>query len=252
MFKQEGGEPTKNSAIEILSYDEVLAKLESLKREHKEFLKGHRKTLYHFLQRSVETALSVEADESTTSRFRKKMGEKDVLRGALIFIFDAKSESEMKEASKRAQALRYLIDKLEIAVEDIATAIPKNGGVEKLASLAAKSRQNGSDEDQEDQDGGDQDEEASEEAEENVGAERKFGRQIRVGLSPKLTEKLNRFADKARIKIIGYIRMSSDEWPTVEVEKIIEVQAKAKSTKKNGKAKRAGKKRDDGPADWEE
>jgi len=218
-------EPAKNSA----RYDETLAKLESLKREHKEFLKGHRKTLYHFLQRSAEAALSVEADENTTLRFRKKMDEKDVLRGTLIFVFDSKTKSEMKEASKRTLALRYLIDKLEVAVEDIAMAIPKNGGIEKLARLASKSDRDGSDEEQEDSDDDDEDWELQEE---NVGTDRKFGKQIRVGVSPKLTKKLNRLADKARIKIIGHIRMSSDEAPMIEVEKIIKIQLKPKVAKK--------------------
>ncbi|MGY4368438.1 hypothetical protein ACVW1A_004503 [Bradyrhizobium sp. LB1.3] len=241
MFKVKGHQSSKNSAIKALSYEEALAELESLKQEHKEFLKGHRKTLYQFLQRAAETALSVEADETTTSRLRKKIGEKDVLRGALIFIFDANSESDKKEASKRAQALRYLIDKLQVAVEDIATAILKNGGIEKLARLAAKTRQDEPNEDQEDQDGDNQDEEAVE----SLDAERKFGRQIRVGLSPKLSEKLTRFAENARIKIIGYVRMSSDELPTVKVEKIIAIQAKGKTTKA-GNAKTAGKKHDDG------
>ncbi|MGY4458274.1 hypothetical protein [Bradyrhizobium sp. LB13.1] len=137
--------------------------------------------------------------------------------------------------------MRYLIDKLQVAVEDIATAILKNGGIEKLARLAAKTRQDEPNEDQEDQDGDNQDEEAVE----SLDAERKFGRQIRVGLSPKLSEKLTRFAENARIKIIGYVRMSSDELPTVKVEKIIAIQAKGKTTKA-GNAKTAGKKHDDG------
>jgi hypothetical protein len=219
MFKIQGGDPTQNSTIKTLSYDEVLAKLESLKREQRAFANGQRAALYRFLQQAAELALLVEADEDIQSRFREKTGEKDVMRAALIFIFEAKSESERKEASKRAQALRYLIDKLDVAVEDIATAIPKNGGVERLASLAAKSRQDEADEDQEDQDGDNRHEDAPEEADENVEAERKFGKQIRVGFSPKLTKKLSRFADKTRIKIIGYIRASSDGPPTIEVKK---------------------------------
>lgn len=246
MFNVQGGKQAKHSAIETLSYDEALAKLESLKREHKEFLNGHRETLYHLLQRSAEAALSVEVDENATLRFRKKMDEKDVLRGALIFVFDARTRPEMKETSKRTLALRYLIDKLDVAVEDIAMAIPQNGGIEKLARLASKSREDDSEEEQEEQGDDDQDEEAAEEAEESVGAGR--DKHVRMEVSPKLTKKLNRLADNARIKIIGYIRASSDELPMIEVKKIIEMQVKPKIAKK-GKAKAARKKDDD--SDWE-
>jgi hypothetical protein len=249
MFKGQRGEPASASTIETLSYEETLAKLESLKREHKEFLKGHRKNLYRFLQRSAEAALSVEADENTTLRFRKKMDEKDILRGTLIFVFDAKTESEMKEASKRAQALRYLIDKLDIPAEDIAKAIPKNGGIEKLARLASKSRQDDSYEVQEDRDDDDQDGEVQEKAEGSVGADRQFGKQILVGLSPKLNKQLKRFADNARIKIIGCILMSSQGAPAIEVKKITEVKAKAN---KSGRSRKVGKKRDEDATDWED
>jgi hypothetical protein len=230
---------TPQNPMDTLSYDEALAKLESIRKEYKDFVKGKRKTLYHFMQRAAETALSVEADENATSRFRKKMGEKDVLRGALIFIFDAKSEPATKEASKRAQALRYLIDKLGVAVEDIAMAIPKHGGIEKLARLAAKSRPDEADEDLDADHEDDEDQDKPEEA----------GRQIRVDLSPKLTKKLNQFADKARIKIIGYVRMSADGSPRIEVKKILEALIKKKGGK--SKTKATDKQRDD-EGDWEE
>ena len=72
----------------------------------------------------------MEADNDNKARFRKEMREKDVLRAALDFIFDPKSEAEKKEASKRTNALRHLIEHLEVAVEDIATAIQKHGTCE--------------------------------------------------------------------------------------------------------------------------
>lgn len=71
--------------------------------------------------------------------------------------------------------------------------------------MAAKSRQDESDEDQ-DEDQEDQDEdqvdqgedEPEEVADENDKAEHILGKRISVGLSPKLTKQLNRFADKTR------------------------------------------------------
>ena len=64
------------------SYEEVLAKLESAKREFKEFDEGHRKALYQSMQRVAEAAVLVVADENIKTRFRKKMGKKDALRAA--------------------------------------------------------------------------------------------------------------------------------------------------------------------------
>jgi hypothetical protein len=261
----------KKSTIKTLSYDEVLAKLESAKREFKEFDKGQRKALYQSMQRAAEAAWLVKADETIESRYRQKMGEKDVLYAALIFIFDAKSTDKKKEASKRAGALWYLIVKQGISVEGIAKAIPEYGGIEKLARLAAKSREDEADEDEDDEDQKDEDQGEPEEADENDNAEHNFGKLINVGLSPKLTTKLIRFPDKTRIKIIGYVRISPDESPTIEATKIVELVSKkeaetkkavtkkeAVSKKKGGKSKpkSAAKKtgdddEDDDVSDWD-
>ena len=244
------------------SYDEVRSRLECTRIEIEELENGHRKTLYGFLQQGAEMAMLVEADEKVKSRFRKEMGDKDVLRGVLIFIFNAKSLAEKKEASKRTLAVRYLIDKLEIAVEDIATEIVERGGIEKLARLAAKSRS--SDEDQDDDEDEDQDE--PEEEHEDDKPKHKLGKQVIIGLSPKLATKLNQFADKTRVKIIGYVPMSSNESSTIEVKKIVEAPIKKKdaaskvrAVKKSGKSNAKGVSRkkpanddDDDQGDWEE
>jgi hypothetical protein len=239
----------KVSRGKTLTYDEALAKLKALKKDHERFEKGQRVALYQRLQQVTAIALLVEADNDNKARFRKEMREKDVLRAALDFIFAPKSVAEKKEASKRTQALRYLIEHLEVAVEDVATAIQKHGGIEKLAGLAAKHRQDEDDRDQDDDENG-EDQDEPEEADETRKPDSKFGKLISVGLSPKLTEKLNKFADKTRIKIIGYVRMPPDEQPTIEVKKIIE----AMTNKKRGKskAKPRDKKSDDDAGDWEE
>jgi hypothetical protein len=260
-------------ATTTLSFQEVLIKLESAKEEYKEFDEGRRKSLYQSMQRVAEAAVLVVADENIQARYRKKMGKKDALSAALTFIFDPKSTPEQKDASKKTSALWYMIVKLEVAVEDIAVAIPKHGGIEKLARLAAKSREDEvgedqdedeDDEDQKDKDQKDKHQDEPEEAEESDKAENKFGKLISVGLSPKLTTKLNQFADKTRIKIIGYFRTSPDESPTIEAKKIMEAPAKkqkakskTKAAKKKiskSKAKVSSKKRPDGDneSDWEE
>jgi hypothetical protein len=239
----------KVSRGKTLKYDELLAKLKALKEENERFEQGQRVALYQRLQQVTAIALLMEADNDNKARFRKEMREKDVLRAALDFIFDPKSVAEKKEASKRTQALRYLIEHLEVGIEDVATAIQKHGGIEKLARLATKYRQDEDDQDQDVDEGG-EDQDEPEEADEKNKPDSKFGKQISVGLSLKLTKKLNRFADKTRIKIIGYVRMPPDEQPTIEAEKIIEVM----TDKKRGKSKAQPtiKKPDDDAGDWEE
>lgn len=209
------------------SFDEINAKLESGK---KALIKGQRNILYQSLQLSAEVALSAESDETIESRFRTKLGEKDVLRGVLIYMFDAKSEPEMKKVSKRALALRYLIENAKVSVEDIATAIPKHGGIEKLARLAAKPRVD---------QGGDE--------VENEKPKSNLGRQIHVGFSPRLSKKLDGFVDNTRVKIIGYVRMYSDEPLTIEATKI-EFAPRKKIAK--SKAKKPSKKETESEHDW--
>lgn len=231
----------KSRRSKKLSYDELIAQLKQARKEYREFERGQRKTLYRFLQRSAELALSAEANKTNRSQFRKEVGEEDVLRGALIFIFDSKSKSELKEISKRLQALRYLIDKLKVSVEEIAAALDKHGGIEKLAKLAAESRKaekggakDQSDEDPHDEDPDDEDRDTDDqedggiENEENLDhageveeTKPRFGKLLEVGLSPKQAKKLDSLDDNARIKLIGRVRTSRDGDPTVEVEKVI-------------------------------
>jgi hypothetical protein len=233
-----------------LTYHEVLSKLESAKREFKQFEEGQRKALYQSLQRVAEAAVLVVADEKIEARYCKSTGNDEALRAALMFIFDPHSLAEKQEASKRSRALWYLIVKRKVAAEDIARAIPKHGGVEKLARLAAKSRD---DQDSNDKEDHGEPEEGSKENE----TEHKFGKPIRVVLSPKLTKKLNRFGDKTRIKIIGCVRLSLRGLRTVEAEKIVGVAVTKKDDKpkaqtgKNLGAKPKAKPDDDDGEDWD-
>lgn len=227
----------KSRRSDKLSYNELIAQLKLARKEYREFERGQRKTLYRFLQRSAELALAAESDKTSRSQFRKEVGEEDVLRGALIFIFDAKSKSELKEVSKRLQALKYLIEKLEVSAEEIAAALHKHGGVEKLAKLAAKSRKADKEaaNDQEDEDPDDEDRDTDGKEDDSVEnnkddldqigkvdeAKRQFGNRLEVGLSPKQAKKLNNLADNARVKLIGRVRTSRDGETTVEVKKVI-------------------------------
>jgi hypothetical protein len=237
----------KPSRDHKLSFNDHVTKLEALKKKNQEFENGNRKTLYGFLQETTALALSLDADEDMRPRFRKKTGENDVLRGALFFVFNAESEPERKEASKRAIAIKYLIEKLKVSIEDIATAIPEHGGIEKLARAAAKPSKDEVNEEEDD----DQDE--PEEAGENDEPENNLGRQIQVGFSPKLTKILKGFVNKTRIKIIGRVRASADEPLTIEAKRIVEIKAKNKVSKKkiaSSKPKKASTKQPESEHDW--
>jgi hypothetical protein len=143
--------------------------------------------------------------------------------------------------------LRYLVEHLEVEVEDIATAIQKHGGIERLAGMAAKHRQDEDGQKQDDE--GEQDRDEPEDAEEHGKPDTKSGRLIGIGLSPKLTKKLDRFADQTRIKMIGYVRRSQDETPTIELKKIIRLVAKQEG---KSKVKGTGKRREEDARDWDD
>ncbi|WP_439359928.1 hypothetical protein [Bradyrhizobium sp. DASA03007] len=229
-----------------LSYDEVLTTLNAIKKENEKYEERTRAALYQSLQQSTAVAVLVEAHEDIKGRFCKEMSEEDVLRAALNFVFVPKSLAAKKEVSKRFSALRHLLECLNVEVEGIATAIQKHGGIERLARMAAKHRQ-GQDGQNEDDEGEQEDRDEPEDAEKKGKLDAKFGRLISVGLSPKLTKRLDRFADQTRIKMIGYVRASQDETPTIELKKIIRLVAKQKG---NSKVKGPGLRREEDERDW--
>jgi hypothetical protein len=92
---------------------------------------------------------------------------------------------------------------------------------------AAKSR-----DDQNDEDRTDEDQDEPEEANENEGVESRFGKWVSVGLSPKQSKKLNGLADKTRIKIIGYVCMSSDDSLTIDVRRLVKLKNRTTSDSK--------------------
>ncbi|WP_128957343.1 hypothetical protein [Bradyrhizobium zhanjiangense] len=231
-----------------LSYDEVLTTLNAIKKENEKYEERKRGALYERLQQATAVAVLVEAHEDIKSRFCKEMREKDVLRAALNFVFVPKSLAAKKEVSKRFSALRHLLECLNVEVEGIATAIQKHGGIERLASMAAKHRQ-GQDGQNEGDQGEQEDRVELEDAEEKGKLDNKFGRLISVGLSPKLTKKLDQFVGRTRVKMIGYVRASQDETPTIELRKIIRLVAKQKG---KSKANGAAASRDEDARDWDD
>ncbi|MBR0731567.1 hypothetical protein ABIF68_003875 [Bradyrhizobium japonicum] len=222
-------------AVKPRSDIDLLVTLDHLQRQYRVIKDGYRAALNSLMAEAMAISFAVEADKELKARFHEKVGRsEDTVYAVLIFITDAKSEAARKKASKRARALRYLVEELGTASEDIADAIREHGGIEKLARLAAQKlpRKKGRgvaklesvDEDQESSGPSGDDEP------DDIGAgaaasqpEKKvvnFGKQIKIGLSPKLGAKLDRFADRSRIRLTGFIRTRAGGSPTIDIKKI--------------------------------
>ncbi|MBR0875362.1 hypothetical protein JQ633_33755 [Bradyrhizobium tropiciagri] len=222
-------------AIKPRSDSDLLGTLDQLQERYRTIKDGYRESLHQLMAGAMAIALAVEADEILKTRFQEKVGRtNDTVYAALIFITDAKSEAARKKAWKRARALRFLVEELGATLEDIPDTIREHGGVEKLARLAAQDQprrgKRAKKLGEEDQASSERDaDDEPDEADERVDAsksERKavnFGRRIQVGFSPKLGSKLDRLADRSRIKLIGYFRTRAGEPPTIEIKKIIKL-----------------------------
>jgi hypothetical protein len=103
----------------------LLATLDHLQEQYRTIKDGYRASLNGLMAGAMAISLAVEADENLKSRFQQKVGRTDdTVYAALIFITDAKSKAARKIAWKRARALRYLVDELGAALEDIRTSFP--------------------------------------------------------------------------------------------------------------------------------
>src|ERR1700744_3374452 len=140
---------------------------------------------------TMKVAIAIMSSRVARSRFLQEFGktEKDIVYCAMIFMSGAKSEQAKKKAWKRARGLSYLVDGLHVSTVDIADAIEKHGGIEALARLAAKKQPR----------------------------RKLFGKSksqttreaYQLGLSRKKRAKLEEFAPKTRLKMVGYLRTPS-------------------------------------------
>jgi hypothetical protein len=203
------------------SYEKAL---DSLKVEREQTEKGYRRKLYELIGQSAHIALLIESNDNICTQFREKCSTNDVLRASLDLVFDPKTLLERKENSKRTIAVRYLIDKLNIDPEKVASELRKQGGIEKIARRAAADDCEG-------------DEHANGNAPKggdgtiNRAQKNELGRSVLVTFSPKLGKKLSRFGDNVRLRMIGYYRTSLDESPSIDVRKIVKLPPRKKVEK---------------------
>lgn len=212
-----------------------LATLDHLQEQYRTIRDGYRSSLNNLMAEAMAISLAVEADERLRARFHEKVGRTDdTVYAVLIFITDAKSKAAKKKASKRARALHYLVEELGTASEDIADAIREQGGIEKLARLAAQNQPRKKSKGAVKLEPADVDQELSEleadseldDADGEAAASQpkrkvvNFGRQIKLGLSPKLGAKLDRLADRSRVRLTGFVRSVAGELPTIDIKKI--------------------------------
>ncbi|WP_426611352.1 hypothetical protein [Bradyrhizobium sp. McL0616] len=121
-------------------FDHLMIELNRAKDEHLRLAEGYRVAEYKVMGEAMRIALTIEADDDLKARFRKEMGARDVVYAALIFVCAAETEPARKMASKRARALRYLVEGLNVSLDKISEAVAEHGGIEKLARLAAQAQ----------------------------------------------------------------------------------------------------------------
>jgi hypothetical protein len=125
--------------------DNIFEKLEGLRLRYKELQIGHRRERYTLLGEATVLAMKIKTDEAATALLYKKVPDikkKNVIFACVALVTGGKGKNRRKQVSKDAAALTYLVDVLEVDVDEVVDSITENGGIEKLARLAAAQRQN--------------------------------------------------------------------------------------------------------------
>jgi len=124
-----------------LSSSAIIEKLDALKSEYTEERLDHR----DFINRMVSDALGVTICLKKSSTKRQKLEDylgtsdrKKLPSRVMRFIMGASTKNQKRLADKRARAMSYLHDELGVSPKDVPEAIRENGGIEKLARMAAK------------------------------------------------------------------------------------------------------------------
>jgi hypothetical protein len=218
-------------------YNRLIAKLKAIKKKYRALSKGYRSEQYELMARTMTVAETIQSG-AASSRFLDEFGDatgKDVVYASMVFMSGAKSDAAKKLAWKRARALSFLVDELNVSIPDIPEAIKKHHGIEALVRLAAQKqprRGTGQPSDRrarlEEANSNAGHEEDGEDAGENEERAPKVGNArppYRLGISLKQRSKLKGFPHKTRLKLIGYLRVPSDGALTFEVENIVKLKA---------------------------
>ncbi|WP_338691750.1 hypothetical protein V5279_36100 [Bradyrhizobium sp. 26S5] len=123
--------------------------VKALRREYKEDRAGYRKKKYRRLAEAMALVVQLRGDAAETKAFYeladKKLPKvpgsnlrKNLTAALICYVTCAKSENAVKQVWKQARALDYLIDDQGVDPKDIATEIPKRGGIEAIVKAAAQ------------------------------------------------------------------------------------------------------------------
>ncbi|TFW57596.1 hypothetical protein CT676_29385 [Bradyrhizobium sp. MOS001] len=216
----------RESTTAVCLFDDVMIELNRARDKHRSLAEGYRIAEYKVMGEAMKIAFTIERDDELKTRFRKEMGARDVVYAALIFVCEAETEQARKMASKRARALRYVVERLDVPLDKISEAVAEHGGIEKLARLAAQeqprkkrpARASGA----EDFDDWPKAIEAGKESQERS-AEAEIvdlDSPIQFGLPAALRAKLDPFSG-TKITMTGYVRKTAGTVTAFAVEKIV-------------------------------
>ena len=148
----------------------------------------------------------------------------DVWFHALAFVYQAKSRESRKRASKHASALRLLYAE-DVDADQIAATIKERGGIQKLATEAAKPGCKGAknraekDDAEAEAGNGEQNDDAVADVQEAADADE----EVRFSISEQLTDKIRSCRGK-RIKIIALVPSKTHDLQ-IKVLKIVKLKA---------------------------
>jgi hypothetical protein len=122
-----------------VSRPKLFDRLSAIKRDYQELYHGYRTGLYETLQKIMEIVISCRMDPNLKRKMLRAAGKEpdgSLTRALVGYALGDATKEAGKRAWKYARILDYLVDKQEIAVDDLAVTIARQG-IEKLVRDAA-------------------------------------------------------------------------------------------------------------------
>jgi len=218
--------------------DDPIAGLKRAQGDYKAARTGYRTRQRQILQDVYRSVSDLLDDHEACAKFMKRgsvakfaghdgdpvTDRGDVWFHALAFVYQAKSRESRQRASKHASALRLLYAE-DVDADQIAATIRERGGIEKLATEAAKpgrkaAKKRAEENDAEGEEGnGAENDDAVADVEEAADADE----EVRVSISEQLTDKLRSCRGK-RIKIIALVPSKTPDL-RIKVLKVVKLKS---------------------------
>lgn len=118
-------------------------KLNNFKKEYKKMRRGYREALYGFMCDIMSMSIEIRQDKNRRLAIRDTIFIKknnELTLGILRYVTGATGKNKSKTADKWARVMNFLHYELHIDPPDFPAEIKRQGGIEKLAREAAKSR----------------------------------------------------------------------------------------------------------------